>query len=162
MEDSPWAARVEPHNPANPKRVFRFASAYNTPRQCLGPAPWTSGMLELEFQQWCGERGDWGRGQSDLQWGHIQTDDPCGVMRVCDPFNKCCPMGHPLIPHRNAACRITHEAPMAARRGPSQGNTLFWGQLPDKGLVADHLVVVNENEVHRAAACVVPFMIMRR
>ncbi len=52
LEDIPWAARVEPHNPANTKKVFKFASAYNTPRQCLGPNPWTSGLLELEFEQW--------------------------------------------------------------------------------------------------------------
>eukprot|EP00798_Chlamydomonas_sp_ICE-L_P027972 gene27972-8854_t len=49
--DLPYAARVEPWNPQS-KKEFRICSGFLADEGCLGPVPYVSGLLNIEFEEW--------------------------------------------------------------------------------------------------------------
>ncbi len=57
-EHFPYAARLEPTNPRNNTKVYRFASYNSALRGCMGPVKWLAGMMSFEFENWCA--GAWG------------------------------------------------------------------------------------------------------
>ncbi len=52
-ENMPYAARVEPTNPQNLKREHRICSAFLADKGCLGPSTHVSGIMNVEYEEWC-------------------------------------------------------------------------------------------------------------